>query len=88
MSTHAQKARRERKRKDASANTRKTVRGVKNLAMGTGASATTAAAVIYYASQNPQVRAKVSKVGNTAVRNIQNYKNRAAVKDWARKNGF
>lgn len=88
MSTHAQKARRERKRKDVSSNTRKTVRGVKNLALGTGASATTAAAVIYYASQNPQVRAKVSKVGNTAVRNIQNHKNRAAVKDWARKNGF
>lgn len=88
MSTHAQKARRERSRKDAVNQTRKTARGVKNLALGTGASATTAAAVMYYAYQNPVVRDKVTKAGNTLLKNVQSYKNKAAVKDWARKNGF
>lgn len=88
MSAHAQKARRERKRKDTSANARKTVRGVKNLALGTGASATTAAAVMYYAYQNPVIREKAAKAGNVAIKNIQSYKNKSAVKDWARKNGF
>ena len=88
MSTHAQKARRERSRKDAVNQTKKTARGVKNLALGTGASATTAAAVMYYAYQNPIVRDKVSKAGNTLLKNVQSHKNKAAVKDWARKNGF
>ena len=49
MGKHAQKARQERSRKDAVSQTKKTARGIKNLALGTGASATTAAAVMYYA---------------------------------------
>ena len=88
MEKHARKAVKERNRKDTIDQTKKTARGVKNLALGTGASATTAAAVMYYAYQNPVVREKVSKAGNAALKNIQSYRNKSAVKDWARKNGF
>lgn len=88
MGKHAQKAVRERNRKDAVEQTKKTARGIKNLALGTGASATTAAAVAYYAYQNPAVRDTVNKAGNAVLKNVNNYKNKSAVKDWARKNGF
>lgn len=88
MSKHAYKARSERRHKDARANAAKTARGIKNLALGTGASVTTAAAVMYYAYQNPVVRDTVNKAGSTALKNVKNYKNKSAVKGWARKNGF
>lgn len=92
MSKHASKARTERRNKDVRNTAAKTARGVKNLAMGTGAAVTMTSAVVYYAAQNPTVRkhaqAGFNKAKNTVVSQVNNHKTRDSVKDWAKQNGF
>lgn len=65
MSKHASAAKRERKAKDVKNTTVKTARGVKNLALGTGASVTLGAAVTYagykYVKSHPQEFDKLKK---------------------------
>ena len=92
LSKHAQKARSERHRKDAVNSTKKTVRGIKNLAMGTGAAVTTTATAGYYAYQiyknNPAVHNAVNRAANAPVNKIKNFNTSNNVKKWAKANGF
>lgn len=80
MARRASQARGERRRKDAAKSTAKTVRGVKNLAMGTMGSVTVTSAAIYYAYQNPKVRSTV----NNAAKKTYNYAKNADVGKIAR----
>lgn len=92
MSKHASKARTERRNKDVRNTAAKTARGVKNLAMGTGAAVTMTSAVVYYASQDPTVRkyaqAGFNKARNAVVSQVNNQQTRSSVQDWAKRNGF
>lgn len=67
LSKRASQARSERKRKDVKKSAGRTARGIKNLALGTGATTTVAAAALYYSYQNPQVRSVVQKAGKTTI---------------------
>ena len=91
LSEHAQKARSERRRKDTVNSTKKTVRGIKNLAMGTGAAVTTTAAAGYYAYQlynnNPAVHNAVNRVVSVPMNKVKNFNNANDVKKWAKANG-
>lgn len=71
MGKRAEKARGERKRKDVVKGTAKTARGVKNLALGTGAPVAISALVVYGAWKNPLVRSTVSKAGKSAYSTIK-----------------
>ena len=88
MSKHAEKARAERRSKDARKSVAKTARGVKNLALKTGANVTLASAVIYTAAQNPTVRSYAQKAYTVGVKQAKHYKNRIAVHKWVKANGF
>lgn len=63
MGKRAEQARRQRHRKDVANTTAKTARGVKNLALKTGAPVTLTAAAGYAAYQNPKVRSTVTNAG-------------------------
>lgn len=71
MGKRAEGARSERKRKDVVAGTAKTARGVKNLALKTGAPVGLGALAAYGAYKNPYVRATVSKAGKAAYSTIK-----------------
>ena len=71
MGKRAEKARGERKRKDVVKGTAKTARGVKNLALGTGAPVALSALVVYGAWKNPAVRSTVTKAGKAAYSTIK-----------------
>lgn len=71
MGKRAEGARSERKRKDVVAGTAKTARGVKNLALGTGAPVALSAVVLYGAYKNPRVRAAATKAGKAAYTTIK-----------------
>ena len=88
MSKHAEKARSERRAKDTRKNVAKTARGVKNLALKTGANVTLASAAIYTAAQSPTVRSYAQKAYTVGVKQATHYKNRIAVRKWAKANGF
>lgn len=66
MGKRAEQARGKRKRKDAVNTTAKTARGIKNLAMKTGAPVAMSAVLIYGAAQNPRVRDTVTNASKTA----------------------
>lgn len=66
MAKRAVKARGERKRKDVAKGTAKTARGVKNLAMKTGAPVTLTAMAAYGAYQNPTINSVVNRSARTA----------------------
>lgn len=66
MGKRASQARGERKRKDVAAGTAKTARGIKNLALKTGAPVGLTAIVAYGAYKNPTVRAAAGKAGKSA----------------------
>lgn len=72
MDKRASQARRERGRKDTANTIGKTARGVKNLALGTGASVTIGAAVVYAAAKNPYIRGVVTKAGGVALNTVKN----------------
>ena len=72
MAKRASQARGERKRKDTVAAVGKTARGVKNLALGTGASVSLGAVVAYSAYKNPRVRQTVSRAYNATYREVAN----------------
>lgn len=72
MGKRAEKARGERKRKDVAKGTAKTARGIKNLALGTGAPVALSAVVLYGAYKNPRVRAAATSAGKTAYSAIKN----------------
>lgn len=72
MAKRAGQARGERKRKDVVKTTAKTARGVKNLAMKTGAPVTLTAAVAYGAYQNPAVRSTVNRAAKTTYTTVKN----------------
>lgn len=88
MSKHAAKARTERSRKDTTKSAAKTVRGIKNLALGTGASVTVSSALIFYASQDPRVRQAASKAMKKTVSAANRYRSNKAVMDYLKNNGF
>lgn len=66
MGKRAEAARGERKRKDVVKTTAKTARGVKNLALKTGAPVTLGALAVYGAYKNPMVRGAVTMAGRSA----------------------
>ena len=66
LGKRASQARGERKRKDVAKTTAKTARGVKNLALKTGAPVTLGALAVYGAWKNPAVRSFVTNTGKTA----------------------
>lgn len=68
MGKRADQARGERKRKDVVKGTAKTARGVKNLALKTGAPVAMSSVAIYAAYQNPAVRRTVNRAANTTYR--------------------
>ena len=72
MAKRASKATGERRRKDVVKTTAKTARGVKNLAMKTGAPVTLTAVAAYGAYQNPVVRRTVSNAAKTTYRAAKN----------------
>lgn len=80
MAKRAVKARGERKRKDVTKGAAKTARGVKNLAMKTGAPVTLTAMAAYGAYQNPTVRRNVSKAAKTTYSAAKNSPVTQAVK--------
>ena len=80
MAKRAGQARGERKRKDVVKGTAKTARGVKNLALQTGAPVTLTAAVAYGAYQNPKVRSTVNNAAKTTVRAVKNSPVTSAIK--------
>lgn len=71
MAKRASQARGERKRKDVAKGTAKTARGIKNLALGTGAPVALSAVVLYAGWKNPQVRSVVTKAAKTAYSTIK-----------------
>ena len=83
MEKHAKAATSERHRKDAVNTTKKTARGIKNLALGTGASVTVGAAAIYggyrFVKNNPQIVSAMKKKVKDVKKSDKSYKN---VKDW------
>lgn len=81
MAKRAGQARGERKRKDVVKGTTKTARGVKNLAMKTGAPVTLTAMAAYGAYQNPAVRSTVTKTAKTAYSAAKNSPVTRAVKN-------
>jgi hypothetical protein len=72
LGKRASQARGERKRKDVVAGTAKTARGVKNLALGTGAPVALSAVIAFAAYKNPAVRRIVKNAGATAYSKIKN----------------
>lgn len=72
MGKRAEGARSERRRKDVVAGTAKTARGIKNLALGTGAPVALSALAIYGAYKNPMVRSVVTNAGKTAYSTVKN----------------
>ena len=74
MGKRAEQARRQRHRKDVANTTAKTARGIKNLAMKTGAPVTLTAAAGYAAYQNPKVRSTVNNAGKKAYSAIKRAK--------------
>lgn len=86
LGVHASKARGERKRKDVAKGTAKTARGIKNLALGTGAPVALSAVVIYAGWKNPAVRGVVTKAGKTAYSAVKDSDIVNSVKDQIQKN--
>lgn len=80
MAKRAVSARGERKRKDVVKGTAKTARGVKNLAMKTGAPVAVSSLVLYTAYQNPKVRQTVNNGAKTAYSAAKNSPATKAVK--------
>lgn len=72
LGKRASQARGERARKDTVKATAKTARGIKNLALGTGAPVALSAVVAYGAYKNPVVRSVVSKTAKTAYSAVKN----------------
>lgn len=66
MAKRASQARGMRRRKDVKNTTAKTARGIKNLALKTGAPVTLTAIALYGAYQNPAVRRTVNNYARTA----------------------
>lgn len=86
LGKRASQARGERKRKDVVKGTAKTARGVKNLALGTGAPVALSAVVAYGAWKNPAVRSVVTKAGKTAYSTIKDSAVVNTVRDQVLKN--
>lgn len=78
----------ERKRKDVSKSVGKTTRGIKNLAMGTGASVSVGAVVAYGAYQNPTVRKTVRNAADSTMRTVKNTRVRNSARNYLKDNGF
>lgn len=72
LGKRASQARGERKRKDVVKGTAKTARGVKNLALGTGAPVALSAVAVYAAYKNPTIRNAATKAGKTAYSTVKN----------------
>ena len=72
MAKRAGQARGERRRKDTAKTVGKTTRGVKNLAMKTGAPVTVGALAVYGAASNPTVRRTVTNASRTTYRAAKN----------------
>jgi hypothetical protein len=72
LGKRASQARGERKRKDTQKTVAKTARGVKNLALKTGAPVTIGAVAVYAAAKNPVVRSVVTNASKTAYSTIKN----------------
>lgn len=72
MSKRASQAKTTRKVKDVQKGTAKTARGVKNLAMKTGAPVAVSSVAVYAAYQNPTVRATVNRHAKTTYRTVKN----------------
>lgn len=88
MDKHVSKAKSERKRKDVSKTVGKTTRGIKNLAMGTGASVSVGAVVAYGAYQNPTVRKTVRNAADSTMRTVKNARVRNSARNYLKDNGF
>jgi hypothetical protein len=72
LGKRASQARGERKRKDVVKGTAKTARGVKNLALGTGAPVALSAVAVYAAYKNPAIRSVVTRAGKATYSSIKN----------------
>jgi len=72
LGKRASQARGERKRKDVVKGTAKTARGVKNLALGTGAPVALSAVAVYAAYKNPTIRNAATQAGKTAYSTVKN----------------
>lgn len=72
LGKRASQARGERARKDTVKATAKTARGIKNLALGTGAPVALSAVLVYGAYKNPLVRSVVSNTAKTAYSTVKN----------------
>jgi hypothetical protein len=71
LGKRAEGARSERRRKDVVKGTAKTARGVKNLALGTGAPVALSALAVYGAYKNPYIRAAATKAGKATYATIK-----------------
>ena len=88
LGRRAEQARGERRRKDIKKSTGRTVRGVKNLALGTGAATTVTAAALFYGYQNPAIRGAVIKAGKTTLAAAKDAKKIRAAKNLLKASGF
>lgn len=86
MGQRASQARGERARKDTVKNVGKTARGIKNLALGTGAPVALSALVIYGAYKNPAVRSVMNNTAKTAYSTVKNSPVVGLVRDQILKN--
>lgn len=86
LGKRASQARGERKRKDVAKGTAKTARGVKNLALGTGAPVALSAVILYAGWKNPAVRSVVTNAGKAAYSAAKNSGAANAVKEQLIKN--
>lgn len=75
MGRRAEQARGTRRRKDVVSGTAKTARGIKNLAMKTGAPVAMSAVILYGAAQNPAVRSVVTNAGRATMNTATSYVN-------------
>lgn len=73
LSTHANKAISERRRKDFASGTKRTARGFKNLMYQTGAPVTLTAALAYKAYSDPAINAMLKKFGSQSMRTAKQY---------------
>ena len=88
MSTHASKARSERKRKNFRSGTAKTARGVKNTVMQTGATVSILGLGLGLAAKNPKVQSVVMNTGKQAYSAVKSTVGDAQWKRKMRNAGF
>lgn len=88
LSKHANKAISERRRKDTTKSAVKTARGIKNLALRTGAPVTLSAAIAYRAYQDPAVKAAIQKLTKQSLATARKYNNTRKTADVLRRMGI